>query len=155
MILKALYDYYHRSGADVAPFGLEYKEIGFVIVINKSGDFIRIEDRRIDKKSAQKFLVKKSVSRASAPVANYLYDNSQYVLGYSDKGDIDKMRKYFDTFKSKVQDIYEHYPDNVSIQAVYAFYKQNQSDIIAKIQNDPLWNEIEKNLDFFLVIIYT
>ena len=29
MILKALYDYYHRSGDDVAPFGLEYKEIGF------------------------------------------------------------------------------------------------------------------------------
>lgn len=27
MILKALYDYYHRSGDDVAPFGLEYKEI--------------------------------------------------------------------------------------------------------------------------------
>lgn len=25
MILKALYDYYHRSGDDVAPFGLEYK----------------------------------------------------------------------------------------------------------------------------------
>ena len=23
MILKALYDYYHRSGDDVAPFGLE------------------------------------------------------------------------------------------------------------------------------------
>ena len=32
MILKALYDYYHRSGDDVAPFGLEYKEIGFIIV---------------------------------------------------------------------------------------------------------------------------
>ena len=150
MILKALYDYYHRNGAEVAPFGLEYKEIGFIIVINKSGGFIRLEDRRIDKKSAQKFLVKKSVSRSSAPVANYLYDNSQYVLGYSDnpdKRDIEKMRKYFDTFKSKVQNIYEHYPDNVSIQAVYAFYKQNQSDIIAKIQNDPLWNDIEKNLN--------
>ena len=32
MILKALYDYYHRSGDDVAPFGLEYKEIGFITV---------------------------------------------------------------------------------------------------------------------------
>ena len=26
MILKALYDYYHRSGDDVAPFGLEYRD---------------------------------------------------------------------------------------------------------------------------------
>ena len=71
MILKALYDYYHRSGDDVAPFGLEYKEIGFIIVIDRCGKFLRFEDRRIDKKSAQRFLVKKSVSRSSAPVANY------------------------------------------------------------------------------------
>ena len=39
MILKALYDYYHRSGDDVAPFGLEYKEIGFIIVIDRYGKF--------------------------------------------------------------------------------------------------------------------
>ena len=88
MILKALYDYYHRSGDDVAPFGLEYKEIGFIIVIDRCGKFLRFEDRRIDKKSAQQFLVKKSVSRSSAPVANYLYDNCKYVFGYSDKGDM-------------------------------------------------------------------
>lgn len=96
MILKALYDYYHRSGDDVAPFGLEYKEIGFIIVIDRCGKFLRFEDRRIDKKSAQRFLVKKSVSRSSAPVANYLYDNCKYVFGYSDKGDMEKIRKYFD-----------------------------------------------------------
>lgn len=95
MILKALYDYYHRSGDDVAPFGLEYKEIGFIIVIDRYGKFLRFEDRRIDKKSAQRFLVKKSVSRSSAPVANYLYDNSKYVFGYSDKGDMEKIRKYY------------------------------------------------------------
>lgn len=48
-------------------FGLEYKEIGFIIVIDRCGKFLRFEDRRIDKKSAQQFLVKKSVSRSSAP----------------------------------------------------------------------------------------
>ena len=47
MILKALYDYYHRSGDDVAPFGFD-----------RCGKFLRFEDRRIDKKSAQQFLVK-------------------------------------------------------------------------------------------------
>ena len=107
MILKALYDYYHRSGDDVAPFGLEYKEIGFIIVIDRCGKFLRFEDRRIDKKSAQQFLVKKSVSRSSAPVANYLYDNCKYVFGYSDKGDMEKIRKYFEVFKAKVKDIYD------------------------------------------------
>ena len=85
MILKALYDYYHRSG-NLPIMGMELKEIGFIIVIDKCGNFLRFEDRRIDKKSAQQFLVKKSVGRSSAPVANYLYDNSNIVFGYSDKG---------------------------------------------------------------------
>lgn len=65
MILKALYDYYHRSG-NLPIMGMELKEIGFIIVIDKCGNFLRFEDRRIDKKSAQQFLVKKSVGRSSA-----------------------------------------------------------------------------------------
>ena len=32
MILKALYDYYNRCG-DLAPTGMEYKEISFLVVI--------------------------------------------------------------------------------------------------------------------------
>lgn len=87
MILKALYDYYRRS-KDLPAFGMEQKEIGFIIVIDRNGNFLRFEDRRIDRKSAQQFLVKKGVSRTSSPIANYLYDKSEYVFGYSDKGDI-------------------------------------------------------------------
>ena len=68
MILKALYDYYHRSG-NLPIMGMELKEIGFIIVIDKCGNFLRFEDRRIDKKSAQQFLVKKSVGRSSAPLS--------------------------------------------------------------------------------------
>lgn len=49
MILKALYDYYHRSGDNVAPLGLEYKEIGFIIVIDKDGNLCRIEDNPVKK----------------------------------------------------------------------------------------------------------
>lgn len=147
MILKALYDYYQRSGEDVAPLGLEYKQIGFIIVLDKDGHFLRFEDRRLDKKSAQQFLVIKSVGRSSAPVANYLYDNSQYVFGYSDKGDLDSMRKYFDTFKSKVAEIYGTYSENKAIQAVYAFYQQEPSAMVEAMQQDALWDDIAKNLN--------
>lgn len=147
MILKALYDYYQRSGEEVAPLGLEYKQIGFIIVLDKDGHFLRFEDRRLDKKSAQQFLVMKSVGRSSAPVANYLYDNSQYVFGYSDKGDLDSMRKYFDTFKSKVAEIYEMYPENKAIQAVFAFYQQEPSAMVEAMQQDALWDDIAKNLN--------
>ena len=137
MILKALYDYYHRSGDDVAPFGLEYKEIGFIIVIDRCGKFLRFEDRRIDKKSAQRFLVKKSVSRSSAPVANYLYDNCKYVFGYSDKGDMEKIRKYFEVFKAKVKDIYDAFPDNEDIKAVYALKHIGDVKSLSEIKAGP------------------
>ena len=146
MILKALYDYYRRS-KDLPAFGMEQKEIGFIIVIDRNGNFLRFEDRRIDRKSAQQFLVKKGVSRTSSPIANYLYDKSEYVFGYSDKGDVESVRKCFDVFKAKVTEIHERFPDNDTVNAVYSFYKQEPSSIIERMQLDPLWTDIIKNLN--------
>jgi len=143
MILKALYDYYYRCG-NLPPKGMELKEIGFLIVVDKNGHFLRFEDRRKDKKQAQKFLVKKHVGRTSALVANYLYDNSGYVFGYSDKGDVSAQ---FQTFKEKVRTIREANPNNESILAIDKFYQQEQSYILEQMQNDSLWPEIEKDLN--------
>lgn len=143
MILQALYDYYHRCG-DLPQKGMELKEIGFLIVINKDGHFLRFEDRRIDKKQAQRFLVKKHVGRTSALAANYLYDNSGYVFGYSDKGD---STAQYETFKDKVESIYGLYPDNESLIAVHKFYQQEQPIVLEQMKRDPLWPEIEKNLN--------
>lgn len=53
MILKALYDYYNRCG-DLAPTGMEYKEISFLVVIDEEGNFKHLERRgdvRTDKSS--------------------------------------------------------------------------------------------------------
>ncbi len=146
MILKALYDYYERSKVKLPAFGLELKEIGIVIVIDKEGRFIRIEDKRIDAKHAQQFLVKKSVGRSSAPVANFLYDNSKYVLGFSDKGDIGACKKYYQVFKDKVKSIYETQPKNTCLKALMGFYSVEQEKMLAEIQTDPLWEEVVKNL---------
>ena len=143
MILKALYDYYHRCGNLPRP-GTELKEIGFLIVINKEGNFLRFEDRRIDNKQAQRFLVKKHVGRTSGVVANYLYDNSSYVFGYSDKGDVSAQ---YQAFKCKVKSIYDAHPDNQDIAAVHKFYQHERSLMFNQMQQDPLWGEIEKNLN--------
>lgn len=146
MILRALYEYYNRCG-DLPAYGMELKEIGFLIVIDKAGQFLRFEDRRIDKKSAQQFLVKKSVGRSSAPVSNYLYDNSQYVFGYSDKGDMNQMRKYFDVFKAKVEEIYTADMSNDDLCALHSFYQQEPAIIVEEMKDDPLWEDIVKNLN--------
>ena len=143
MILQALYDYYHRCG-DLPRKGMELKEIGFLIVIDKEGHFLRFEDRRIDKKQAQRFLVKKHVGRTSALAANYLYDNSGYVFGYSDKGDVIAQ---YQTFKDKVKSIFDLHQNNEDIIAVQKFYEQEQAEMLEQMKGDSLWPEIEKNLN--------
>lgn len=145
MILKALYDYYNRCGNLPAP-GMEEKEIGFVIVISKEGKFLRFEDCRTDKTIGRVYLVKKHVSRSSAAVANYLYDNSAYVLGYSDKDDSEKNQLYFNTFVEKVQSILDRMPDNSDIRTLMNFYAQGKEAIHSEVEQDPLWEDIKKNL---------
>lgn len=145
MILKALYDYYNRCDDSLPSKGMEEKEIGFLLVLSSDGDFLRFEDCRIDKDHARTYLVKKHVGRSSAAVANYLYDNSAYVLGYSDKSN-GKEQLYFDTFKEKVESISKAIPDNKDLSALKAFYKNSRETIIRIVSQDQLWEDIQKNL---------
>ena len=105
MILKALYDYYDRCG-NLPAAGMEEKEIGFIIVISEEGKFVRFEDCRTDKNQARMYLVKKHVGRSSAVAANYLYDNSTYVLGYADMdNDVVKSEKEVNDLKNRKKHI--------------------------------------------------
>ena len=144
MILKALYDYYNRCD-NLPAKGLEEKEIGFLLVLSPEGQFLRFEDCRIGKDHARVYLVKKHVGRSSAAVANYLYDNSAYVLGYSEKSN-GKEQLYLDTFKEKVESIGDAFPDNKDITAIRKFYSNSRDMIIELVSQDVLWEDIKKNL---------
>ena len=144
MILKALYDYYNRCD-NLPAKGMEEKEIGFLIVLSPDGNFLRFEDCRTEKDHARVYLVKKHVGRSSAAVANYLYDNSAYVLGYSEKSN-GKEQLYFDTFKAKVESISELFPDNKDLYAIRSFYNNSRETILDMISLDVLWEDIKKNL---------
>ena len=144
MILKALYDYYNRCD-NLPAKGLEEKEIGFLLVLSPEGQFLRFEDCRIGKDHARIYLVKKHVGRSSAAVANYLYDNSAYVLGYSEKSN-GKEQLYLDTFKEKVESIGDTFPDNKDITAISKFYSNSRDMIIELVSQDALWEDIKKNL---------
>lgn len=157
MILKALYDYYNRCN-NLPASGMEEKEIGFVIVISKEGNFVRFEDCRIDNKQARTYLVKKHVGRLSAVVANYLYDNSAYVLGYAEnekakknadeqtKKRSDKENACLEAFKEKVLSIYKIYPESNDLAAISKFYQQSKEEILSCVSQDNLWEDIKKNL---------
>ena len=149
MILKALYDYYNRCG-NLPAKGMEEKEIGFLLVLSSEGRFLRFEDCRTDRDHARVYLVKKHVGRSSAPVANYLYDNSAYVLGYSDKSN-GKDQLYFNTFKSKVNEIADIFSNDKDVLAIKKFYNNSREDILEIVSQDPLWEDIKKNLSSCLV----
>lgn len=163
MILKALYDYYHRSG-DLAPAGMEMNEISFLIVIDKEGQFIRLEDRRIDNKKSSKFLVSKRVGRSSAPVANILWDNCAYVLGISEanlsnhnsdlskrkdniENELNKNSRCNSTFITQVEKLYEEHKDSVELCALLFFYRRyDKKQMLEKLQQESIWEEFSKNL---------
>lgn len=167
MILKALYDYYHRSKELACP-GMEYKEIAFLIVIDEQGNFLRLEDCRIDNKRCKSFLVPKSVSRSSNPVANICWDNCSYVLNYSEANlplknppaDIQKLAvkeahiqkerekngRNYNTFCQKIEELHVALPENLSLKALHLFYGKGNETILAALQEDSLWEELCKNL---------
>lgn len=74
MILQALYEYYQRKAADpgstIAPHGLEWKEIPYLILIDKKGNFLELQDTTEGvgkQKRAKKYLVVKSKGRTYNP----------------------------------------------------------------------------------------
>jgi CRISPR-associated protein Csd1 len=101
MILQALYDYYERKVKlkEIAPVGFEWKQIPFLILIDKDGNLKGLKDTRekVGKKPPvpKSFLVPQALGRtgsASWKKTNLLWDHYGYVLGYP-KGDAVKDRK--------------------------------------------------------------
>lgn len=143
MILKALYDYYQRKSEELPPFGTIFQQIHFILVIDKDGNFLRFEDRRLNKNEASQFLVKRTGQRTSGIVAKHFYDNISYVLGSS----IKKGKKNSENnkaFRSLVEEVYKKLPENVAVKAVWNFYKRIDNNL-KNIQRDPLWVDIIQN----------
>ena len=165
MILQELARYYRRkaaSSSNVAPEGFENKEIPFVIVLDKAGRFIRLEDTRDGqgkKKIGRKFLVPKGLGRAgskSYEVSNILWDHYGYVLAHpkedDEKSDILAQNQH-KSFIAKVDELKQALPEDAGIQAVSAFLAQ--ADEVAKVRLAEGWQECAKikgcNLSFRLV----
>ena len=146
MILKALCDYYNRRG-DLPTLGLELKEIGYLIVINQEGNFLRIESRMSDPNTAQSFLVLQHVERVGKKfAANHLWDKYEYIIGNND----DPTKHLL--FVDDVNHFAELFPTNKNIQAVVSFYK-NYPDVERTLCIDPLFKDLKKsvkNVSFLL-----
>lgn len=58
---------------DLPPYGMEYKQIGFVIVIDRKGKFVDVEDMRLDNQTAPELVVPISTTKSTNITPNYLW----------------------------------------------------------------------------------
>lgn len=136
MILKALYDYYHRLGT-LPPPGMEMKEIPYIIVIDSEGRLKRFESTRIDAKRSTEFCVPKAVVRRGREIKpNLLWDNNKYVL---DSGVANAL------FVDKIKETANLHPNDKSLQALLKFYAIPEEERTLMFGSDPLFEEIEKS----------
>lgn len=151
MILQELCNYYQRKAAlnEIAPFGMQYQEITAVIVIDRNGNFIQIEDtreKRGGKYHAKMILVPLEAERTSNIKSSLLYDTLEYTLGIpnekSNKKRMDFLNNIINTFSDK--SLY-----NI-VYPIIKFLKNNSIKEIIQILNN---KKDDKSLDILIELI--
>ncbi len=148
MILQALTQYYDRKQLSPDPkdrlpaYGLEEKEIPFVIEIDQSGNFVALVDTRFiegKKKVAQKFLIPQGVKKTSGIATNLLWDNAEYVLGIVSKGKPDRVADQHKAFRAKISALPIETSSDLGIVAVREFFEKLD---LSDLESHPSWKEI-------------
>ena len=162
MILQALDAYYRRKQADPDPakrlpaFGLEDKEIPFVLDIDAAGRLVNIADTRSGegkKKTGQRFLVPQGAKKTSGVAANLLWDNAEYVLSIPDAKKREESQKkdkeadylarlveMHQAFRARLEALPEPAREDAGIQAVLAFLDSLSPSFLASF---PAFADIE------------
>ncbi len=154
MILQALKEYYDRKATDpdsgIAPAGWERKEIPFIIVLNRKGDFVQIEDTREGvgkKKRARSFVVPQAVKKTSGIAANLLWDVAGYVLGIDtkSKGNAERALEQKKAFVARIQTELQHV---VEVEPILKFLNDLPMEQLKAETNWAEIVEINPNLSF-------
>lgn len=109
MILQALTEYYARK-PDLPHMGFEMKEIPFVIVLDKLGKPVSLNETteiQGKKKRAKPFLVPQAIKRSVGIAANILWDNPEYALGVVLKGNAKRVTTQHEAFQKRIYDLGE------------------------------------------------
>jgi CRISPR-associated protein Csd1 len=152
MILQALNDYYRRKCDDpdpaqrLPPFGLEQKEIPFLLEISPEGELLQLRDTRElngKKKVARVFRVPIGVKRASGVAANLLWDTLEYVLGVDTKGKPERVAEQHAAFRARIAALPDAAREDAGIQAVTRFLDHID---LAQLERQPAWADaLESN----------
>jgi len=151
MILQTLNDYYDRliddPKSDVPQMGFCIQGIHFCIVLDKSGRCVGNPIDLRDGNTPKMLVVPQAVKRTSGIAANFLWDNTGYVLGADDKGNPKRAALTFEAFKSLQHQIGSGVKD-MGMKAMLAFLDTWSPE---SAPNLPLWEEMAgKNVVFKL-----
>ena len=160
MILQKLYEYYQRLSEEpgaVAPQGFEKKEIPFLIILSRKGEFVDLQDTRRGEgknKIGRAFLVPRATKRTLGIAANLFWDNPSYVFGCpkSDQNKdyaalVKRTKEQHAAFISRIREILA-IQKNESVQAVLAYLEKRDYGQLFQHKD---WKEIEdhgSNLSF-------
>ena len=148
MILQAINAYYRRKQADPDPknrlpaFGLEEKEIPFVLEIDAEGQLVNLADTRSGegkKKIGQRFLVPQGVKKTSGVAANLLWDNAEYVLGVDTRGKPERVVEQHAAYRARLDALPEAARADAGLRAVRAFLDAPDR---TRLESHPAWPEI-------------
>lgn len=156
MILQALAEYYDRKIREddvaLAPQGFERKEIPFLIVLDESGNFVDLEDTRVQEGKrvvGRTFTVPSAVKRTVAVAANLLWDNPGYVFGIDGKGNPARARQQHEAFVAAIRGL-RGVQDDAGSAALLSFLERSE---FQEVFAHPRWPEVVEtggNLSFRL-----
>ncbi len=151
MILQALKGYYDRKAADpesgIAPFGWERKEIPYLIVLDREGGLVNVEDtqEKVGRKlRARAFAVPQAVKRTVGIEPYFLWDNVEYVTGVVCKegGDPSRVARQHEAFMDRLRPL-GSVPE---IGAVLRFL--SSADMASRLDAHESWKEARQACAF-------
>ncbi|MEN3110677.1 type I-C CRISPR-associated protein Cas8c/Csd1 [Uliginosibacterium paludis] len=149
MILQALNDYYQRKQNDadstkrLPAFGLEQKEIPFVLEITADGALVQLRDTREqvgNKKIGQSFRVPQGIKKTSGVAANLLWDSSEYVLGVEDPKKLEQSRekgKEAD-YRARLIEMHKAFVDRIALLPPPTLDDAGVQAVLQFLSNEPL-----------------
>lgn len=151
MILQALDQYYGRLRNDpqtvIPEFGFSTQSIHFCLILDRRGKLVGAPLDLCGDSPAKKLIVPHGVKRSSGIAANFLWDNTGYVLGADSKETPQRTLNAFKAFKELQHEIGDDVKD-VGMQAVLKFIEAWEPE---KAADFTLWEKIvDKNIVFKL-----
>jgi len=135
MILQSLNNYYGRLSEDpdvnIPLLGFSSQKIHFALLLNREGELLQVLDlREVQGKRLlpKQMIVPEAVIRAVNIAANFMWDNTGYVLGSDNKGKPERSKETFDAFKNLQNDIGEGLDDEGVIAVLRFLDSWNPED---------------------------